>query len=59
VKRGRILTEHEIRHLTRVHAWIGALLASNGVTPAPRRPRVKPKGSAASRRLKEEALVGP
>jgi hypothetical protein len=65
VKRARILTEHEIRHLTRVHAWIGALLASNGVVPAnavvpaPRRPRAKPKGSAPSRPLKEGALIGP
>jgi hypothetical protein len=59
VKRGRILTEHEIRHLTRVHAWIGALLASNGALPGPRRPRGKPKGGAASRAIKERALVGP
>jgi hypothetical protein len=65
VKRGRILTEHEIRHLTRVHAWIGALLASNGVTPAngvvpaPRRPRARPKSNPPSRPLKEGALIGP
>ena len=65
MKRGRILTEHEIRHLTRLHAWIGALLASNGVVPgdgevpAPRRPRAKPKASPPSRPLKEGARIGP
>ena len=57
MKRTRILTQREIRQLVRVHRQIGSLLASNGVTPTPRRapPKAKPRPPGGRRGVKKPA----
>jgi len=60
VKRTRILTQREIRQLVRVHRQIGSLLASNGVTPTPRRapPKATPRQPGGRRGVKKPAARG-
>ena len=58
----RILSADEIRQLTRVHAHIGALLASNGVATSPGgRPKAKSRAprDGGPARLRGRGDFGP